>query len=93
MNFAEEIVFEVLEKYAYSSPSMLRSTNLCRWYVVRKGEDLFEVEAYDSESYSNDILKDYLNSINSRPFGNQFIRKPVQLITERKVTKGEGLVN
>ena len=86
MKFAEELVFDVLEKRAYLSPSMIRSTGLCRWYIVRKGTELFEVEAYDSESYGNEILTDYLKSLNALPAGNELIRKPVEVVAERKVT-------
>ena len=86
MKFSEEIVFDVLEKRGYTSPSMIRSSNTCRWYVARKGEDLYEVEAYDSESYGCETLSEYLKSLNALPFNNSFIRKPLDTIAERKIT-------
>ena len=86
MRFAEEIVFDVLEQRGYSFPSMLRSTDLCRWYLARKGEALFEVEAYDSESYGCETLADYLKSLNALPSNNSFFRKPKEIVADRKVT-------
>ncbi|MCM8541700.1 MAG: hypothetical protein NE328_15635 [Lentisphaeraceae bacterium] len=86
MKFAEVIVFDVLEKRGYVSPSMLRICNKCRWYMVRKGDELYEVEAYDSESFGSDALSQYLQSLNSLPETNKFIRKPVEILAERKVT-------
>ncbi|MCM8525430.1 MAG: hypothetical protein NE327_02865 [Lentisphaeraceae bacterium] len=86
MKFAEVIVFEVLEKRGYLSPSLLRVCNQCRWYTVRKGNELYEVEAYDAESFGSDGLKQYLDSLAALPDSNKFLRKPVEVIAERKIT-------
>lgn len=86
LKFAEVIVLDVLEKRGYVSASMTRTSSLCRWYTVRKGEDLYEVEAYDSQAAESDALKEYLLSLGSLPENNKFIRKPVEIISDRKVT-------
>ena len=85
MKFAEVIVFDVLEKHGFTSPSMIRSTELCRWYTARKGDELFEVEAYDSQTHDSETMSDYLASLDALPESVHF-RKPAFKFQERKIT-------
>jgi hypothetical protein len=85
LNFSDVIVLEVLESKGYKSPSMVRTTRHCRWYEVRKGADLYNVEAYDSVLCGSEGLEKYLKSLKSLP-QYSFLRRPCDIVSEREIT-------
>ena len=86
MVFSEVIVLEVLEARGYMSPSLTRSTRHCRWYQVRKNEQLFEVEAYDSTLCNTEGMTAYLSSLKNKTVESSFIREVSDIIIDRDVT-------